>query len=54
MQDREQLEYNARMTVSPELYYDMVDCMDSLTDEDLYNIIACDGDYKKEMAIELK
>ncbi len=40
---REDLETLAKQTVSPDLYYDLCDTIDSVTDEELYKLIACDG-----------
>jgi len=45
---RETLEKIALETVSAELYYDLADCIDGLNDEDLYNVIDCNGNYKTE------
>lgn len=40
---REELELDALTTVSADLYYDLADNIDSVTDEELYKLIACDG-----------
>ncbi len=40
---REDLETLATETISPDLYYDLCDTIDSVTDEELYKLIACDG-----------
>jgi hypothetical protein len=48
---RQDLELIALQTVSPELYYDLADNIDGVTDDELYNIIACSGDYSKEQRI---
>lgn len=49
--NREDLVKQALEVVSPDLYYDLVDCIDSVSDEDLLKIIECDGDYKKELLL---
>lgn len=46
--NREDLEAIAKKTVSSELYYDLCDNLDVTTDDELLDIIACKGDYKKE------
>lgn len=51
MSDREHLEQLACRTVSSDLYYDLVDTIDSLTDEDLYSLIECGGTYKTELRV---
>lgn len=45
---REELEQKALETISSALYYDLADTIDSLTDNELYELIECNGDYKKE------
>lgn len=50
--DRDELEKHTLMTVSPDLYYDLADTIDSVTDEELTKIIACKGDYKKELQVQ--
>lgn len=52
MSDREHLEQLAVRTVSNDLYYDLCDALDSMTDNDLYDIIACGGNYKTELKVE--
>lgn len=52
MTDRETLEQQVLETVSPDLYYDLADTIDSVTDEELYKIIECNGDYKKELQVK--
>jgi hypothetical protein len=47
---REDLEKLALETVSAELYYDLADAVGDCADSDLYKIIECGGDYKKELA----
>lgn len=49
--ERDELEKHALMIVSPDLYYDLADTIDSVTDEELIKIIACNGDYKKELQV---
>lgn len=49
--NREDLEHIALETVSAELYYDLADTIDSVGDDELRAIIACNGDYEKELAI---
>lgn len=51
MNDREHLEQLAVGTVSNDLYYDLCDALDSMTDNDLYDIIACGGNYKTELKL---
>ncbi len=51
MTDREQLEKDALSACSADLYYDLADTIDSVTDNELYEIIKADGDYKKELKI---
>lgn len=48
MTDRETLEQQALQAVSAELYYDLADNIDACDDEQLYKIIACNGDYENE------
>lgn len=48
---REELELDALTTVSADLYYDLADTIDSVTDEQLYKIIECNGSYKKELLL---
>lgn len=48
---REDLEKQALETVSSELYYDLADNIDAVSDVELYDIIDCKGDYKKEQAL---
>lgn len=54
MVDRETLEWLALRTVSPENYYDLADCIDICTDDDLADIIKCNGDYNKELQLEAR
>jgi len=49
---REELEQKALLIVSPDLYYDLADNIDSATDEELYKIIECDGSYRKELQVQ--
>ncbi len=49
--DRETLEQLAKETISSDLYYDLCDNIDSCTDDDLIKIIACKGDYRKEVKL---
>lgn len=49
MTNREDLELQARMTCSAEVYYDLMDGIDDVTDAQLRHIIECQGDYRKEM-----
>jgi len=51
MSNRKHLEQLAIRTVSNDLYYDLCDTIDSLTDNDLYDIIACGGNYKTELKL---
>ena len=48
---RDTLEKMALKTVSAELYYDLADNIDSMSDVELYDIIECGGNYKKEQAL---
>ena len=50
--DRETLEKLALETVSAEYYYDLADNISDITDADLYDLIACKGDYRKEIKLE--
>lgn len=49
--DRETLEKQALETISPELYFDLADNLDSITDQELIDLIACKGNYKKELKL---
>ena len=49
--DREDLEELALRTVSATNYYDLADNIDATSDNDLYAIIAADGDEAKENAL---
>lgn len=49
--NRSELETLAKQTVSPDLYYDLCDTIDSVTDEELCGLIACNGDYEQEQEI---
>lgn len=51
MSDREHLEQLAVRTISNDLYYDFCDTIDSLTNDDLYDIIGCGGNYKTELKL---
>lgn len=48
---REELETTALQIVSPDLYYDLADTIESCTDNELYKIIDCNGSYKKELEL---
>ena len=48
---REELEKLALETVSADIYYELADFMGVTTDDELRALIACDGDYKKELLI---
>jgi len=48
---RNVLEEVAKEVVSSELYYDLCDNIDSVTDNDLCDIIACNGVYSKELKL---
>jgi len=50
--NRTELEQEALLTVSAELYYDLADNIDSVTDEELYKIIECNGSYRKELQVQ--
>lgn len=52
MSDREHLEQLALRTISNDLYYDLCDAIDSMTDDDLYSMIDCGGNYKTELKVE--
>jgi hypothetical protein len=49
---REELETQALETVSADLYYELADNMESMSDSDLLYIIACNGNYKKELELQ--
>ena len=49
--NRTELEQEALTVVSPDLYYDLADNIDSASDEQLYAVIECDGDYEKELLL---
>ncbi len=49
--ERDELEKHTLMIVSSDLYYDLADNIDNVTDEELIRIIACNGDFKKELRI---
>lgn len=51
MTDREALAKLAIETVSAELYYDLTDNIENTPDSELIAIIACNGDYEKEMEL---
>ena len=46
--NREELERVAKMIISPDNYYDLADSLDSITDDELNKLIACDGNAKLE------
>ena len=48
---REDLEKLAVEKCSVEIYYELHDFMGIMTDQELQEIIDCDGDYQKELAI---
>lgn len=48
MSNRDELERIAKVTVSSELYYDLCDNIDNMTDYELQALIECNGDYDKE------
>jgi hypothetical protein len=47
--NRDVLEQIAKTTVSSELYYDLCDNIDAMSDDELQALIACNGNYKKEL-----
>jgi len=49
--DREQLEKLAVEKCSSEIYYELHDFMEIIPDQELQQIIECNGDYQKELAI---
>jgi hypothetical protein len=49
--NREELEQKALMTVSPDIYYDLADTIDNVTDDELYKLIDCDGDVEYELRL---
>lgn len=49
--NREDLEKQALETVSSDLYYDLADNIDAIDDELIYKLIACNGDFEKEMEL---
>ena len=50
--DRDELEAIALETVSSEYYYDLADNIGDIPDDELMALIACNGSYKKESALE--
>ena len=52
MTDREELEQLASKTISSELYWELQDSMDSITDAELRELIDCGGDYQKELELQ--
>jgi len=52
MTNREELEREALRTCSADIYYDLADTIDSVTDHELYKIIEARGNHKKELAIQ--
>lgn len=46
--NREDLEELAMRTVSPDNYYDLADSLDSMSDNDLRDVIDCNGDVNLE------
>ena len=50
--DRDSLEKQALLTVSSELYYDLADNIDAVSNDDLLDIIKANGNYKKELELE--
>lgn len=50
--NREDLEKQALITVSSELYYDLCDNLDAMTDDELQALIACNGNYELEAQLE--
>lgn len=52
--NREELEKQALITVSSELYYDLCDNLDAISDDELQALIACNGNYKKELKLSEK
>lgn len=49
--NRETLEKIALYEISAENYYDLADNLDTLTDDELLDLIACKGNYKKELKL---
>ena len=49
--DRELLERIAKQTISSELYYDLCDNIDAMTDVELCELIECNGNYKQELKL---
>lgn len=52
MIDREQLEQMALFTVSAEHYYDLCDNINEMTNEELAELIKCNGNYKQELKLQ--
>jgi hypothetical protein len=48
--DRDRLEALALKICSSENYFDLAGVIDTMTDEDIYAFICCNGDYEKELA----
>lgn len=51
LRKREDLEREALRVVSATFYYDLADCIDGCSDDDLRAIIAANGDEAKEQAL---
>lgn len=49
--NRSELETLTKKTISADMYYDLCDTIDSVTDEELIKIIACNGDYEQELEL---
>lgn len=49
--DRETLEKIALFTISAQNYYDLADTINETSDDELMDLINCNGDYKKEQAL---
>ena len=49
--EREVLEKMALQIISSELYYDLADNIQDIPDEELLDLIKCNGSYKKEIKL---
>jgi inhibitor of KinA sporulation pathway (predicted exonuclease) len=50
--NRQELEKQALATVSSDFYYELADSIETMTDPELQALIACDGDYNKEVLMD--
>jgi hypothetical protein len=48
---REELEQKALAVCSGEIYFDLVNVIEDMSDADIQELIDCDGDFAKELAV---